>query len=169
MLAWNLSSWMQRLLGMLQCALSEAGLQLATRCIGTPLVAETKLLVETDASARAIDIGREQQRERRGEELPIHPELGPSRLAELQCVVCLERPPTCVFEECGHLGVCGQCQRWLLVNQFNKNKIKKNQRSFEQLTNNMDKLQLVRVSCPCCRRITRVVSARTYGGVTFLI
>jgi len=37
MLAWNLSSWMQRLLGMLQCALSEAGLKLATRCIGTQL------------------------------------------------------------------------------------------------------------------------------------
>ena len=41
------------------------------------------------------------------------------------CVVCLERPPTFVFEKCGHLAICGKCRTWMCKERFNKLKTKK--------------------------------------------
>ena len=34
---------------------------------------------------------------------------------DAECMVCLNRIPTCVFESCGHLGVCGHCWKWMLL------------------------------------------------------
>ena len=54
-------------------------------------------------------------------------ELSVTEEADPECMVCLTRVPTCVFESCGHFGVCGHCWKLMLLQQFNSKKAKENQ------------------------------------------
>ena len=84
---------------------------------------------------------------------------------EPECIVCLERPSMCVFAKCGHLGVCCQCRRWMLGEQYNRNKSKGNQLPLARLR--WSKLEPVNVSCPICRGTTRILHRSEYFGVIF--
>ena len=57
----------------------------------------------------------------------------PSLPLELECLACMEREPTLVFHECGHLGVCSPCGRRMLATQYNHAKSEKNQVPFGKL------------------------------------
>ena len=82
--------------------------------------------------------------------------------AEAACMVCLERPPTIVFEKCGHLGVCGKCRKYLCKEEFNKNKSHTNQVSPALLS--MKKVAKLQTKCPYCRTETRSLHCSQYTG-----
>ena len=80
-----------------------------------------------------------------------------------ECMVCLGRPATLLFERCGHLGVCGQCAKFMLNEQNMKNKSKGSSKG----TANTSKLGLSKLShlsmhCPYCRETSRVVHPSHY-------
>jgi len=72
--------------------------------------------------------------------------------AESECMVCLVRPPTFVFEKCGHFGVCGKCWKYMC-------------KSPAALV--MEKVADAKLMCPYCRAVTRAVHHSRYSGTEF--
>ena len=87
--------------------------------------------------------------------------------AESECMVCLSRVPNWVFASCGHLGVCGDCRKWMCKAQFNKHKSEQCQVTPSKLT--MNKAGTVMLQCPYCRRLTRVVHHTEHQGTTYAV
>ena len=87
--------------------------------------------------------------------------------AEPECMVCLSRVSAWVFESCGHLGVCGDCRKWMCKEQFNKHKSEQCRVTPSKLT--MNKAGGVMLKCPYCRRITRTVHHNGYQGTTYAV
>ena len=85
--------------------------------------------------------------------------------AESECMVCLERSPTFVFEKCGHLGVCYKCRQWMCKEHFNKNKSEQSQISPGGLR--MDKVADAKLKCPYCRAVTRTLHRNQYTGTAY--
>lgn len=92
---------------------------------------------------------------------------------ESECMVCLSRPPTCVFEKCGHLGVCGHCWKWMCKEQFANNKSKSHNPSQEVLAAakalNMEQAAKIKIKCPYCRIVTRALHFSKHTGATFRV
>ena len=82
-------------------------------------------------------------------------------------MVCMARAPTFVFANCGHLGVCGHCGKWMLTKQYNNAKSKDNQLPFAELA--WKKIEEVKVSCPICRETTRILHRTKHSGIFFAV
>ena len=121
--------------------------------------------------SRSNQLQRAEERRMEQEKSKPNPQDPQERMKEenasQECMVCLARPPTCVFDKCGHLGVCGHCGKWMLCLQYNKGKAKANQLAPAQLK--MSKLEKVCVNCPCCRKSTRILHISKYKGVVFAL
>ena len=88
-----------------------------------------------------------------------------STLHDPECMICLSRPPTFVFQSCGHLGVCGPCRKWMCKHEYNRGKTSRRVAPGEVT---MDKAGSVRVRCPLCMmRPTRVVYKGEFRGKTY--
>ena len=87
--------------------------------------------------------------------------------AEPECMVCLSRVPHWVFASCGHLGLCGDCRKWMCKAQFNKHKSEQCQVSPSKLT--MNKAGKVMLQCPYCRRTTQLVHHTEHQGTTYAV
>ena len=86
---------------------------------------------------------------------------------QTECMVCLSRPPTLVFEVCGHYGVCGPCRKWMCKEQFNRRKSEQCRVSPAALK--MKKVAKVAIMCPYCRKVTRAVHHSEYTGTTYSV
>ena len=84
-----------------------------------------------------------------------------------ECMVCLSRLPTCIFEKCGHFGVCWHCAKWMLKEQFNKHKPKGSQISPASLK--MSKIANLKIICPYCRQLTRVFHCSKFSGIPYVV
>ena len=84
-----------------------------------------------------------------------------NELRDPECMICLSRPPTFVYEKCGHLGVCGPCRKWMCVAQYNKRKTTGRLAPREV---RMDKAAQARVPCPYCRELTTMVYKDKFRG-----
>ena len=85
--------------------------------------------------------------------------------ASLECMVCLGRLPTMLFERCGHLGVCGHCAKFMLNEQNMKNKRKGSSKGAANTRKlGLNKLGHLSLQCPCCRATSRVVHVSKYSG-----
>lgn len=87
-----------------------------------------------------------------------------NELRDPECMICLSRPPTFVFQACGHMGVCGPCRKWMCKHEYNKGKTSR-RRAPGELT--MEKVGSVRVRCPLCMGPTRMVYKDTFRGKTY--
>ena len=84
-----------------------------------------------------------------------------------ECMVCLMREPTCVFQDCGHLGVCGRCCKFLLQEQNMKNKgIDSSTWAKGKMKHCFQKLRDLRIHCPYCREKTRLPHLNQHKGAT---
>ena len=89
----------------------------------------------------------------------------PTKEASLECMICLERPPTLLFEKCGHLGVCGPCATFMLNGQNMKNKSKGLSKGAANTSKlGLGKLWHLSLHCPYCRRTSRVVHVSKFRG-----
>ena len=92
---------------------------------------------------------------------------------ESECMVCLSQPPTHVFEKCGHLGVCGNCWKWMCKEQSTKNKTNSGNQFQEALAAvkamKMNQLANVKIKCPYCREVARALHFSKYTGATFRV
>ena len=84
---------------------------------------------------------------------------------QTECMVCLSRPPTLVFEVCGHYGVCGPCRKWMCKEQFNRRKSE--QCRVPPAALKMEKVANVPIMCPYCRNVTRTIRRSEYTGTTY--
>ena len=82
-----------------------------------------------------------------------------------ECMVCLGRLATMLFERCGHLGVCGHCAKFMLNGQNMKNKRKGSSKGAANTRKlGLNKLGHLSLQCPCCRATSRVVHVSKYSG-----
>ena len=85
--------------------------------------------------------------------------------ASLECMVCLGRLATMLFERCGHLGVCGHCAKFMLNEQNMKNKRKGSSKGAANTRKlGLNKVGHLSLQCPCCRATSRVVHVSKYSG-----
>ena len=82
-----------------------------------------------------------------------------NELHDPECMICLSRPPTFVFQACGHMGVCGPCRKWMCKHEYNKGKTSRRVAPGEL---RMDKVGSVRVRCPLCMGPSRMVYVQGY-------
>ena len=89
----------------------------------------------------------------------------PTKEAFLECMICLERPATLLFERCGHLGVCGPCAKFMLNGQNMKNKSKGSSKGIANTSKlGLSKLCHLSLHCPYCRETSRVVHVSKFRG-----
>ena len=86
-----------------------------------------------------------------------------------ECMICLERPPTRLFEKCGHLGVCGCCATGLMKEQYFINQ------GSEQSPSALKRLKMTKenmvianenMACPYCREVTKIIALSQCGSTT---
>ena len=88
---------------------------------------------------------------------------------EPECMVCLSRTPTCVFETCGHLGVCGHCRQWMLKAQNQCNQCKGTGAQVPPAKLKMAKVKHLKTSCPYCRALSRIVPCSNHTGAIYVV
>ena len=111
--------------------------------------------VPSDDSVQAVEVNQT-ERQRHSQVLQELPR---------ECMVCLHRSPSFVFQACGHHGVCNFCRKWMCKQQYNKNKSDGCKVTPAVLT--MDKAAKMALSCPYCRRSSKTMHETKYSGSVF--
>ena len=81
-----------------------------------------------------------------------------------ECMICLSRPPTFIFQACGHSGVCGPCRKYMCRHEYSQGKTSKPVAPAEVT---MDKAGSLKVRCPLCTRPTRMVYKDAFRGQVY--
>ena len=77
------------------------------------------------------------------------------------CVLCIDRPPNFVFQQCGHLCLCSKCRTAVYLQTVRNNKQRSESKS------HWNKLFSKTIECPICRTRSKAIHQSAFQGELF--